>query len=345
MSYDLVADFRNQRGWCEKLGSPFTAALLDRAAQAIEAGEEPRTLLLLKRDWRAADVAPLRFAGALHWLVLSGQDAALAREYPAQRPNWNIEDVWRAASAAMARDPAWFIAFFSHAPQTNETRRAFALMPAFHAAAGGEPLHMWELGASAGLNMHWDRFAYDAGSWSWGAGPLTLTTDWRGSPPLLEKSLIVSSRGGCDVNPLDIRDEAARLRLKSYIWADQRERLERFDAAAALALEDYAPIAKMDAAQWLEGQVARGLAEGATILYHSIAWQYFPNDTKARAEAAIAAAAKQASDKSRFAWVRFEYSNPEFGEGKYLVDMQVWPGAGRRILAEVDPHVRWIEWR
>lgn len=345
MTYDLAADFRNQQMWCDRLGSPFTAALMGRAARAVEAGEQPAAIFAHRSDWRMTDVAPLRFAGALHWLVLSGQDEALAREYPAQRPDWDIDAVWRAARVAMMRDPEWFIMFLRHAPQTNETRRALALTPAFHAAAEIGPLHMWELGASAGLNMHWDKFAYRTGSWSWGSGPLALDTDWRGPAPLLRPALVVRSRGGCDVNPLDIRDPAQLLRLKSYVWADQRERLQRFDAAVALALADYAPVARIDAAEWLEGQVERGLAEGVTILYHSIAWQYFPDETKARAQAAIERAASRTDDARRFAWVRFELTNSEAGEAHCLVDIQTWPGGERRVLAEVDPHVRWVSWR
>jgi hypothetical protein len=344
MSYDLVADFRNQAKWCAELESPFMAALMGRTVQALEAGEEPAAILA-RKTWQSSDALPLRFGGALHWLALSGQEPDLAREYPAQKPDWDIEAVWRAAAAAMKRDPDWFASFISHAPQTNETRRSFALMPAFHAAAENGPLHMWELGASAGLNMHWEKFAYSTPDWSWGAGPLKLTTDWRGPRPLLRDKLVVASRGGCDSNPLDIRDPEQLLRLKSYLWADQRERLERFDGAVALALADHTPVARMDAAEWLEGQVAQGLREGVTILYHSIAWQYFPEDGKARAQAAIDRAAAQANETRRFAWVRFEITPSASGKWSFVVDIQTWPGGERRLLADADPHLRWIAWK
>ncbi len=182
---------------------------MGRTAKALEAGEEPTEIFARKGDWRGSDALPLRFAGALHWLALSGEDPDLAREYPAQKPDWDIEAVWRIAADTMKRDPEWFVGFIRHAPQTNETRRSFALMPAFHAVAENENLHMWELGASAGLNMHWEKFAYRTASWSWGSGPLVMDTEWRGPAPLLRPNLTVVSRGGCDLNPLDIRGRRA----------------------------------------------------------------------------------------------------------------------------------------
>jgi hypothetical protein len=278
----------------------------------------------------------------MHGLALSGRDEMLAREYPAARADWDIDRVWSLAQTAMARDPEWFADFLRQAPQTNETRRAFALMPAFHAAAEIGPLHMWEVGASAGLNLHWEKFAYNAPGWSWGEGPLKLDTEWRGPAPTLRQNLVVASRAGCDVNPLDIRKPDQLLRLRSYIWADQRDRLARFDGAVSIALADYTPIAAMDAGEWLDAQVANGLREGVTILFHSIAWQYFPKATVARAEAAISRVAAQADETHRFAWARFELADPSVG--RHDVDLVMWPGGERQVLAKADPHVRWVEW-
>jgi len=35
----------------------------------------------------------------------------------------------------------------------------------------------------------------------------------------------VIERHACDIAPIDLEDSAQRLRLRAYIWADQRERL------------------------------------------------------------------------------------------------------------------------
>ena len=46
---------------------------------------------------------------------------------------------------------------------TNEVRRCALLLPAFARAAArlGEPLHLVEVGTSAGLKLLWDHYAYD----------------------------------------------------------------------------------------------------------------------------------------------------------------------------------------
>ena len=69
-------------------------------------------------------------------------------------------------------------------PQTNEAQRSAALAPGFLtvAALTGLPLATSELGASAGLNMAWDRFAYRFGPAAWGdpASAVRLAPAWQG---------------------------------------------------------------------------------------------------------------------------------------------------------------------
>jgi hypothetical protein len=342
MSAALPAQFRTQADWCEELGSSFTAALLNAAADDIGGGGWIAGLMS-GRDWCEADAAPLRFAGALHAAALQKRDGALAEAYAALDPGCALE----AAEGFAAREPHFFASFLAHAPQTNETRRAIALLPAFLALGGeGAPLHMLELGASAGLNLLWDRFRYRTQSWAWGddADAPLIETDWRGPAPAYLGRLNVVSRAGCDLNPLDVRDPEQCLRLRAFIWADQSERLARFDAALALAQREKVRVERADAADWLERKLANGPEEGLTILYHSIVWQYFPKEARERCRAAIEAAAAHATPQRRFAWVRFEHDRVLKRKGEnHAVDMQTWPGGEHRILARVDPHVRWIE--
>src|SRR5262249_23955211 len=150
--------------------------------------------------------------------------------------------------------------FVQSPPQTNETRRTIALLPGFFAAArGGGPLHVLEIGASAGLNTNWDRFAYRAGGWSWGAtdpGAPSIDTAWRGPAPDLSTPLTVASRGACDLQPLDVRDPAQRDQLRAYVWPDQTERLARFDRAVALAIRHVTRVERAAADAWLAERLA-----------------------------------------------------------------------------------------
>lgn len=340
--------FQEQARWCRDFGSPFTAALLDALADDVAAFGPTAAILAEIPDLRRADAVPLRVAGALNALALSGRDPDLAAQYPPQRRAFDIAELLPRALAAMEREPAWFADFLKYPPQTNETRRAIALLPAFaRAAAEGGPLHMLEIGASAGLNLCWDKFAYRTRGWAWGRvaddRPL-IDTEWRGPTPNLRLGLDIASRAGCDRHPLDIRDPDQVLRLKAFIWPDQRDRVQRFERAVALALANDVRVDEADAGAWLRGKLVGRLPEGVTILYHSIAWQYFSAETRGALFSTIERTGAIAEPRRRFAWVRFEHDRIlGYSEDGYSVDVTLWPGGERRRIARTDPHVRWVE--
>lgn len=343
----VLAHFVEQAGFCDAMGSPFTARLIERMTDDLRAGGPTADLVA---DWpgspRAAAVS-LRLTGALHAAALSGRAPALAAEYPGARPAWDPDALWHAARAFLARERAWVADFLQVAPQTNETRRTIALLAGFLevAARFERPLELLELGASAGLNLCWDRFAYRTGSWCWGAAAAPIIdTDWRGPAPPLDTRPRVRARAACDLHPLDLRRPEERLRLRSYIWADQHDRLARFDAAVACALAHDVRVERADAAPWLEARLARRAADAVTVVYHSVFLQYPHPRDRARIAAAIEHAG--AAAPAPLAWLRLE---PEAVLGgprestRFLVDLVTWPGGARRTLAVTDGHVRFVE--
>jgi hypothetical protein len=116
------------------------------------------------------------------------------------------------------------------------------------------------------------------------------------------------------------------------------------DRAVALAIKEDIHVDRADAGVWLTSRLIGRLPEGVSILYHSIAWQYFAQSTKDALAAVIERTAGIAEPTRRFAWVRFEHDRilgyPEDG---YSVDVVVWPGGQRRRIARTDPHARWVE--
>ncbi len=349
MNPDLLDHFVEQARFCDAFGSPFTARLIEAMTRDLEAGGPTAELVA---DWPRsprADAVSLRLAGALHAAALSGRDPALAAEYPALRPAWDAGAVWRVARAFLARERDWVGGFLRSAPQTNETRRAIALLAGFLelAARFDLPFDMLEIGASAGLNQCWDRFAYRTSSWSWGpSSPVQIDTDWTGPPPPLDVHPRVRSRAACDLEPLDLREPEARLRLRAYVWADQADRLARFDAAAALAVAHDVRVERADAAAWLEERLARRAPDALTVVYHSVFYQYPPRATRERIAAAIEQAGRAAA--APLAWLRLE---PEAALGgprgsvRFLIDLITWPGPTRRTLATTDGHVRFVDAR
>lgn len=347
MNPDVLDHFAEQARFCDALGSPFTARLLEAMRRDLEAGGPVADLV---GDWPRSprrDAVSLRLAGALHAAALSGRDAALAAEYPAARPAWDIDATWEAARAFLIREHDWVVAFIESAPQTNETRRAIALLAGFLdlGARFRLPFDLLELGASAGLNLHWDRFAYRTRSWAWGGDSATrIDTDWRGPAPPVDAPLRVRSRAACDVNPLDLRVPEERLRLRAYIWADQADRLARFDAAAELAVASGVRVERADAGAWLEARLARRAPDALTVVYHSVFYQYPPRATRERIAAALDAAGQVS--RAPLAWLRLE---PEAALGgppdsdRFLLDLVTWPGGERRTLAVTDGHVRFVD--
>lgn len=280
-----------------------------------------------------ADSVPLRLAGGLHALVLTGQDSALAAAYASGG------DPTQAALAAIRAQGVFLLDWLHLPPQTNEVRRSAPLIAAARCltARFGLPLVLSELGASAGLNLLWDHYALAAQGQSLGpADPaLTLTPDWTGLLPPRTAPRIIDRRG-VDLNPLDpIRD---RLRLLAYLWADQPDRIARTRAALDLAAKVRPRVDRADAADWLDTRLATP-AEGALhLVFHTVAWQYFPPATQTRALAAM----ERAGQKIPLARLAMEADGQTPGAALTLT---LWP-EGRTIpLGRADFHGRWVDWQ
>jgi hypothetical protein len=347
MNQALLDHFEEQARFCDALGAPFTARLIEAMARDLVAGGPVAELVGQWSGPPRADAVSLRLAGALHAAALSRRDPVLAAAYPARSPKWNIGVVWEAARAFIDRERDWVSEFIRSAPQTNETNRSIALLLGFLdlAARFDLPIDLLEIGASAGLNLFWDRFAYRAGVWTWGgASDVLIETTWNGPPPRLGARPRIRTRLGCDLNPPDLRNPAERLRLRAYIWADQTDRLARFDAAVAVALAGNVRVERMDAADWLERRLTRRATDALTIVYHSVFIQYLPKETRERIKAALDHAGEATTVP--LAWLRLE---PEAALGgprdsaHFLVDLVIWPGGERRTLARTDGHVRRVE--
>lgn len=345
-SASILAHFEEQAGWCEGLGSPFTAGLCREMISDFEAGGPVYELC---KDWPTnprKDALGLRIAGALHYAVLSGADDILAAAYPQRRPNWSMEEVWPRAAHYLKNHIEAVRLFMQSPPQTNETRRSIALLPGFLelAAKYNMPMDLLELGASAGLNQNWDRFNYQTNSWARpGASDVNLRTDWVGpAPKHLDAAPNIRSRAACDLSPLDVSNPSQALRLKCYTWADQHERLARLDAAIKLAVERRVSVERANAADWLEDKLSKRPKDGLTVIYHSVYLIYPPREEIERTKQLIIQAGEAASSQNPVAWLCYE-SESLFGgdktNPKMQTRLQTWPGGEARFLNTSDGHV------
>jgi hypothetical protein len=225
-------------------------------------------------------------------------------------------------------------------PQTNEVRRAAAILPVLSGlqARLGLPVRLLELGCSGGLNLWMDAFRADVGGRVLGdpVSDVVLAPAWSGPGPEGEVPEIVA-RAGVDLAPVDPMTEEGRLRLLAYLWPDQPDRIARTDAAIRIARDRPATLDRADAGAWLDAVLERP-AEGAlTVVYHTVAWQYFPPASQARAESAMTRAAR----KGPLARIGMEGDD---GRGA-SVSLTTWPSGQAHEVARADFHGRWIEWK
>ncbi|RUV74512.1 MAG: DUF2332 family protein [Mesorhizobium sp.] len=341
---DIRDHFLAQARACDRLGSPFTANLCRALAKVLDANTRGGQAVLGWPGNARADGLALRLCGALHALVLTGASERLALIYP---PNQTSEsEIAAVLPEVIARSADQIIAGLAGAPQTNEIARSAMLLPGFLMVARetGLPLDLCEIGASAGLNLLFDSFHYRYGDAEWGdpASPVRLAPEVRGHAVPLGGAINVRHRAGCDIAPVDAADAAARLRLRSYVWADQTERLARLDAALSLA-EKFQPLpVKADAADFVEKALAARQPGGAFVLYHSIMWQYLPRATKDAIAATLEQSGREATAVAPIARLRMEPRDPT--KQWAVLSLTLWPGGKTRRLANCDYHGRWIEW-
>lgn len=77
------------------------------------------------------------------------------------------------------------------------------------------------------------------------------------------------------------------------------------------------------------------------MIFHTIAWQYFPADTEARGTALIETAGQKATVRSPLAWVGMEGDGSAPGAA---LTVRLWPGDIRARLGRIDFHGRWVNW-
>jgi hypothetical protein len=337
--------FAIQAHWCDKLGSPFTARLLQGLGESLDHTSESGHRVL---SWPGppdalGDAVALRLAGALHGLARRGAYPDLSGLYP-PNPLPDRRTLVQTALETIKIADAGIMAWLDHPPQTNEVARSAVLYPGLMQIGHetGLPLSLHEIGCSAGLNLVADRYLYRLGNIEVGlaGSPVVLTPDWQGAAPVGTDPIIVRRRG-CDRNLLDVNNAAHAERIISYVWPDQADRLNRVVAALQLARTDPPSIDQADAGDWIETVICDDAAPGiARVVLHSIAFQYFPEQVQRRITARIEAAGAKATTATPLVWLSFEQHG---AEGPRLV-LRTWPGDTSQVLATADAHGRSVHW-
>jgi hypothetical protein len=340
-----IADsLRGQARWCLRLGSPLYSNLLDRVAGDVEeSGACWAVLRVAKRPPVGADDnLPFRFMAGVHRLVLMGRVPSLARHFPSAGGTLD-EDPWPAFIEAVSTHVEELREELRQPVQTNEVGRCAALVGGFLVAAqlAGGRLRVLELGASAGLNLNWDRYRYEADDASWGdpASPVRFQGVFADSHPPFHLDAVVVERLGCDLAPLDPSSYRDSLTLTSLVWPDQLQRFSLLSAALQVARRKPARVDAAHAPDWLATQLSREVNGVATVVFHSFLEQYLTDGEREQLQAVLASQGQRATSSAPLAHLRMEW-----GRDDPEIVITTWPGGKREMLATADNQGRNVCW-
>jgi hypothetical protein len=346
----LAEWFRVESVGLEEVGSPMYGELERRIADDVETGGPSWDLLAAHARAPTGDAVLLRLLGGVHRMVLAGTAPELAAHYPSVGGDGDAVAAWPQLRALFERHPPELLDALTRPPQTNEVGRSAALVPGFLTVARqtGFPLRLLELGASAGLNLRADRYWYEQNGHGWGdpESGVRFVDFWPEREPPLDVDGVIASRAGCDRDPIDAADPDEALTLLSYVWPDQAERLRVIRAALAVAATTPVDLVRATIEDWLPAQLAPARPGVATIVFHSVVWQYLPDATRELVLGTLDEAGGRASEDAPLAYLRLEPSPETYFPAQ--LKLTTWPGTdtatGGRLLATSGFHLGPVSW-
>lgn len=347
----ILRHFEQQIEWCAGLGSPFTAQLVKACFENMRDGGVLDGMIGGWTGEPTMDALSLRVAGALQALVRGGKAPALAALYPGAADGVTAADLAGPVAEALKANRTEVMDFLSYAVQTNEVGRSSVLLPGFAYLASriALPFSVFEIGASAGLNLSWDRYYYDFGNghvWGDQNSPVQFEVKWDGPFPSMPASIEIADRAAVDINPLDVQNKAAMDRVRSYIWPDQTARIARFEGAVEIARANNVQVVEGDAGTWVKDHVIAPQSGKLRVLYHSIMWQYMPKQTRQAINKMMEQAGAAATKDAPLAWMSLEPLDAT--STLPTLNVRLWDGAEHDgtlyQLAFCHPHGGHLMW-
>ncbi|HXA27010.1 MAG TPA: DUF2332 domain-containing protein [Acetobacteraceae bacterium] len=227
--------------------------------------------------------------------------------------------------------------------QTNEPARCATLLPVL--ARLQQPLALLEVGASAGLCLLPDHYAYRYGTHH--VAPVSpmpaplFACNTHGEVPLPDAAPCVVWRAGLDLDPIDLDNTDDVAWLETLVWPEQVNRLDRLRMAISVARAARPPVMKGDLLIDLPELAAQAPRDATLVVFHSAVITYVA-DQSARDRFAATVRGLGA------VWICNE-SPTAFPQISAGVSVDQAPGrfllaVDGRPVAWTDPHGASIEW-
>jgi len=154
-----------------------------------------------------------------------------------------------------------------------------------------QPVHLIEVGASAGIHLHFDRYRYIIGGRMFGQrdAKVSIETQWRGKdpPPNLDDLPLIASKIGIDLNPVDVTDLSERLWLRALVWPENKHEADLLAAALESVAKDPPTIIAGDVIDVCP-TLGRRLPPGEPrVVFHAATRMHVPTERRAAFDEAI----------------------------------------------------------
>ncbi|GLI27678.1 hypothetical protein ARHIZOSPH14_19200 [Agromyces rhizosphaerae] len=202
----------------------------------------------------------------------------------------------------LANWPAVADAALQRATQTNEPRRCALLLPLLAAIEG--PIALLEVGASAGLCLYPDRYAYRYDDDPvLGESDVLLECATTGPVPLPDRLPEIVWRAGLDLNPLRVDDADDMRWLETLVWPEQVERRERIRRAIELARREPVRLVAGDGRERLREVAADAPDDATLVVFHAGTIVYLGRDERAAFADDVCSLA---AERGRTHWISIE---------------------------------------
>jgi len=169
----------------------------------------------------------------------------------------------------------------SRSVQTNEPGRCATLVPALSRLK--QPLALIEVGASAGLCLLPDRYAYeyrtdgDDATITLGSGKPLFPCEVSSLSCIPHDLPEIVWRAGLDLRPISLVDVEQRAWLELLVWPEQEGRRQRLRQAIELALADPPRVDVGDLREDLLALIAESPSDATVVVMHSAVVSYLPS--------------------------------------------------------------------